>query len=88
LPALRPFIDALQSLALTPRSQSLAFVRTQLPVVRRLLATICDSVPFIGDAISLISDSLAPQDLTLAPAARRPNSPSTSARSSLTATPP
>jgi hypothetical protein len=66
-PAHCPFVDAVQSLALTLRSRTLAFVRTQLPVVRRLLAIICDSVPLIGGAISFVGDALAPVELSLTP---------------------
>ena len=57
--ALRPFVDALQSLALTMRSRTLRYVRTPLSIVTRLLAIICDSVPPIGDAISFVSDQRA-----------------------------
>lgn len=64
-PALSPFVDAPQSLALLLLSRARAFVRTPFSVVGRLLAIVCDSVPLIGDAISFVGDSLAPGELYL-----------------------
>jgi len=66
LPALRPFLGALQSLALTLLCRTLADVRIQLSVVRRLLADICDSVPLVGDLIPFVGDPLAPREFALA----------------------
>ncbi|OBI47594.1 hypothetical protein A5707_19175 [Mycobacterium kyorinense] len=64
---LRPFVDPLQPLALTLRTHTLAFVRTQFSLVRCLLAVICDLVPLISGAIAVVSGLLSPRELELAP---------------------
>lgn len=65
--AFRPISDATQSLEFTLLSRSVAFISTQLSVVRRLLAIVCDLVPLIGDALSFIGDPFAPRELRLTP---------------------
>ena len=67
LPALRPLVDALLSLALTLGGRTFTCVRPQFSIVRHLLAVVGESVPLIGDAISFISDPLAPRKLSLTP---------------------
>lgn len=66
MPARLPLLGAVQSLALTLLGRTLADVRIQLPVVRRLLANIRDPVPLIGDAIPFVGHPLAPRELTFA----------------------
>ncbi|MDD7811132.1 hypothetical protein PP713_00930 [Mycobacterium sp. CSUR Q5927] len=54
----------MQTLALTLRSGAFTFVRTRLPVVRRPLTHVSNSVALIGDALSFVSDPLAPGEFS------------------------
>ena len=65
--AFRSRVCALQSLAFPLCGGALAFVLDQLSFVGQLLATISDSLPLIGDAISFASKPFAPSDLSLTP---------------------
>lgn len=65
--ALRPVVQALQSLAFTLRGRALALVRAQFPVIRRFLTLIGYSVALIGHVISLVSNPLASRKLPLPP---------------------
>ena len=55
----------MQSLAFTPLTRALAFVRVALSFVCHLLAFACDSLALISEPISLVSEPLAPCELSL-----------------------